>query len=365
MNAKRAIRNWKGPDSPIPFMGIVNALSFQCRNMASSSLPGTIQKLHQSVPGGEVEVMRVGDIEYVTTRGSVGITVIILAEYGATGIIKIFSIYGTLLRTIDTKILGYPISADSESFHIFTYTDHHSASYYSKYNYSGTQIFATEFSIGTVNSAKGYGHYDVLTGWADPDPYKEGGNVQWVALYKDYEFIGEVNFTCTDIHRTQCSSTAITEKGVYLTINDYDVEGGDILNYVLFYDLKMELKSSSVPENGEPLLFPFAQDVYASRLFAVYSYDLGGYAMVFDDDLGNPFKITIQYQFDNPLAIWHSPIGVIDNTYYYWFRNMAVDHKVTIVSYNLSKGGTKEKIVEISAGEGTLDPGVMASGVIL
>jgi hypothetical protein len=59
---------FKGPDDPNPFMGIVNELAFHIWNMAKSDGAG-VHRLTRETPFGKVDVMRVGDILYVSTKG--------------------------------------------------------------------------------------------------------------------------------------------------------------------------------------------------------------------------------------------------------------------------------------------------------
>jgi hypothetical protein len=76
MDAKKALRVYRGPDNPAPFRNMIEQLSFKCRLMANTMTPNSIQKLSSAGPKGKVTVMRVGALatpfygmEYVFTEG--------------------------------------------------------------------------------------------------------------------------------------------------------------------------------------------------------------------------------------------------------------------------------------------------------
>lgn len=70
---------YKGPSSPGPFMGIVRELAFQCWNMASND-GASVHRLVRETPNGRVEVMRVNDVLYVSTKGGKEINPLILIK---------------------------------------------------------------------------------------------------------------------------------------------------------------------------------------------------------------------------------------------------------------------------------------------
>jgi hypothetical protein len=70
MEVKRAFRKYLGPDDPGPFSDMINSMSFGCRHMKEFNRNG-IFCLTGNIPEGQVKVMRVGDIDYIWTKGGV------------------------------------------------------------------------------------------------------------------------------------------------------------------------------------------------------------------------------------------------------------------------------------------------------
>ena len=359
------VRSFRG-DDPMPYMGIIQSLSFGCHNIKEGT--GTkLQRLSSPTPdGGFVMVTRVGDVEYVDVRSKPLYDVFILNTYGSS-VVKIFDQNGgALLRAVDPGISGSVISAD-DSFHLFSYVDYLTASYYSKYDYSGAEIYGVAFDAGAVCFAKGRGAYDVIMGWVSPDPYQAGGNTQWVYLYKNNEYVGAKSYSCTDAHRTEAVSAAINDTGVYVLVRDYDFDGvneSNRLEWVEQYDFDMVYvgKTGTLSSPTTPGLLPLTPGMLeASNDYVVYSYNLGYFGQSHKADLTTP----LQFAVTGSDGSYHMPIGVQGSTFYYWHRNAAVDHKVQILTYDLLDSGAYKSTLELSAGDGTLEPGAMAQRVKL
>lgn len=361
MEAKKALRSYRGPADPLPFMGIINSLSFQCRNMERLS-PAIITRLKRDMPWGSVEVTRVGamanentGMEFVKTTGTVVGDVIILGEdiSGLSTGVRIYdATNGLLLKKISTLINGPITSADSKSFHKYCFTDRFTPSYYAKWSYLGAQKSGVTFAAGTVNFATGYLAYDLISGWLYPDPAEPGGNTQSLWLYKDDAYVNGVSFNRTDAHVTMATGVAITKDGVYVTMIDYDIVANVITNLVNFmnrYDLTMTLIAQTAPESVYPSL-AMVQNPKGNAKFITYTYDLGGDAWCLLPSLAGPYKFAIDSG-----AGFFSPLGVIKGVYFIWRRPYSVDKTITIIAYDLANAGAEKYRLTINAAAPQLD----------
>jgi hypothetical protein len=103
--APRGLRVYKGPSSPARFMGMINSLTHQCRNMAwITNVPGSVYSLTKKLANGQVTVTRANNIDYIWTKIIEGEYLILRSAWSP--FVYVYTITGELCWTIDPRVSG-------------------------------------------------------------------------------------------------------------------------------------------------------------------------------------------------------------------------------------------------------------------
>lgn len=99
------LRVYKGPSNPGRFMGVINSLTHQCRNMSwITDVPGSVYSLTRKLVNGLVRVTRVNDINYIWTKIIEGEYLVFRSQWSP--FVYVYSITGELCWMIDLRESG-------------------------------------------------------------------------------------------------------------------------------------------------------------------------------------------------------------------------------------------------------------------
>lgn len=336
MDAKRAIRNYRGPDDAGPFMGLIEAMSFQLRNIKNSAKTN-LQVLEKKLENGYVKVMRVGDVEYVTTRGGgVGRNYILYTD--EFGDLVIFNMEGKKIKNF-TPGAGYDIiGADETGFHCFFWTAYPQgtcwwySTTYKKFNWQGKQVFSKIFMPGVACGNEGprvaaYKNYFIHDSWEDGH-YVTGD--QTITLLVNGEIVQTKVFPGGTLGQFKTSPFVLYIKiynnRIYLLMrrwhgaNQWWIDCYDTNFNLLFtsgdFDFDVEYLTGSetyiagISENNG--LDPISVKTFTRDLTTVADFSV------------SPPPNT---------AIFQGPLGIVANKYYHWWAFTSINGEIPVTPY--------------------------------